>query len=50
MNQVEDLRRKLYDTLESGNTKEILKVSQELDKLIVDFTQRKLFESEQKIC
>jgi hypothetical protein len=37
MNQIEFLREKLYAVLETGIANEILKVSQELDILILNY-------------
>lgn len=39
MNQLEALRQKLYEAIEEGNSDDILKVSQELDKLILLYMQ-----------
>jgi hypothetical protein len=40
--QLEDLRSKLHEVMESGNTEDILRVSQELDVLIMIYTQKSL--------
>ncbi|MDP4183176.1 MAG: Spo0E family sporulation regulatory protein-aspartic acid phosphatase [Bacillota bacterium] len=40
--QLESLRNKLHEVMEEGNTEDILKVSQELDVLIMIFTQKNL--------
>jgi hypothetical protein len=37
MQQIEYLRQKLYEVIETGITEEILKVSQEMDELILDY-------------
>ncbi|KNY30435.1 Spo0E family sporulation regulatory protein-aspartic acid phosphatase [Pseudobacteroides cellulosolvens] len=38
--QLEDLRSKLHEVMESGSTEDILRVSQELDILIMIYTQK----------
>ncbi|WP_353094983.1 aspartyl-phosphate phosphatase Spo0E family protein [Tissierella praeacuta] len=35
--EIERLRQILYKTIESGNCKEVLKISQELDELIIKY-------------
>jgi len=37
MSQIENLREKLYKLIETGNLDDILRISQELDKLILHF-------------
>lgn len=39
MSQIERMRQTLYKVMEAGNADDILKVSQELDKLIVLYMQ-----------
>lgn len=39
MNQIEYLRQKLHEVIDTGIDNEILKVSQELDKLILAFME-----------
>lgn len=40
--QLEDLRCKLHEVMESGSTEDILRVSQELDVLIMLYTQKSM--------
>ncbi|HEY9060167.1 MAG TPA: aspartyl-phosphate phosphatase Spo0E family protein [Pseudobacteroides sp.] len=35
LEQLEQLRNKLYEVMDTGNTEDILKISQELDDLIL---------------
>lgn len=35
LEQLEQLRNKLYEVMDTGNTEDILKISQELDNLIL---------------
>ncbi|MFZ5989268.1 MAG: aspartyl-phosphate phosphatase Spo0E family protein [Bacillota bacterium] len=42
MDNIEYLRKKLHDVIESGDIGAILTVSQELDKLIVRYMMRQL--------
>jgi len=39
LNQIELLREKLYKVLEAGDNKRILRISQKLDKLIVNYME-----------
>ncbi|HOV24949.1 MAG TPA: aspartyl-phosphate phosphatase Spo0E family protein [Pseudobacteroides sp.] len=39
LEQLEELRNKLYEVIDSGNTEDILKISQELDDLILFYTK-----------
>ena len=39
MYQLENLREKLYKVIDSGDSREILKISQELDRLILLYTE-----------
>ena len=42
MNQLEYLRQKLYGEIELGNVESILRVSQQLDELIVCYTANQI--------
>lgn len=42
MEEMENLRQKLYETLSLGNADEILRVSQELDNFVLYFTKKQL--------
>lgn len=42
MEELENLREKLYETLKVGNPAEILRVSQELDMFVLHFTKMQL--------
>jgi hypothetical protein len=39
LDQLELLRNKLYEVMDTGNTEDILKISQELDDLILFYTK-----------
>lgn len=39
LEQLEELRSKLYEVMDTGNTEDILRISQELDDLILFYTK-----------
>ncbi len=42
MEELENIRKKLYETLQGGNPAEILRVSQELDIFVLYYTRKQL--------